>query len=138
LQGDDNKCSCLTATTPDPEQVGCSISEFCPLDALTCITAPTVNSYRGSGHRFWAPLFPMGYHNRTTALRVSAPDRFDYRSVTPRQPDLSFAAIIKAMDDAIKRNLDLHLLLHDAPSLRPDPPTSHDPHTTSSYAPPST
>src|SRR6478609_10222786 len=53
------------------------------LDALTCITAPTVNSYRRFWDTgFWAPLFAdWGYQNRTTALRVSAPGRFEYRSV---------------------------------------------------------
>src|SRR5712671_6683635 len=79
------------------------------LDALTCITAPTVNSYRRFWDTgFWAPLFAdWGYQNRTTALRVSAPGRFEYRSVDSAvNPYLSFAAIIKAMDDGIKRNLD--------------------------------
>ena len=45
------------------------------LDAMTCITAPTVNSYRRFWDTgFWAPLFAdWGYQNRTTALRISAP-----------------------------------------------------------------
>jgi glutamine synthetase len=79
------------------------------LDAMTCITAPTVNSYRRFWDTgFWAPLFAdWGYQNRTTALRISAPGRFEYRSVDSAvNPYLSCAAIIKAMDDGIKRNLD--------------------------------
>ena len=57
---------------------------------------------------FWAPLFAdWGFQNRTTALRVSAPGRFEYRSVDSAvNPYLSFAAIIKAMEDGITRNLD--------------------------------
>ncbi len=79
------------------------------LAALTCITAPTVNSYRRFWDTgFWAPLFAdWGFQNRTTALRVSAPGRFEYRSVDSAvNPYLSFAAIIKAMADGISRNLD--------------------------------
>ena len=53
------------------------------LGALTAITAPTVNSYRRLWDTgFWAPVFAdWGFQNRTTALRVSAPGRFEYRSV---------------------------------------------------------
>jgi glutamine synthetase len=79
------------------------------LDALTCITSPTVNSYRRLWDTgFWAPLYAdWGYQNRTTALRVSAPGRFEYRSVDSAvNPYLSFAGLIKAMADGIGRNLD--------------------------------
>jgi len=79
------------------------------LGALTCITSPTVNSYRRFWDTgFWAPLFAdWGYQNRTTALRVSSPDRLEYRAVDSAvNPYLSFAAIIKAMQDGIQRNLD--------------------------------
>ncbi|CAM5666712.1 Glutamine synthetase OS=Streptomyces alboniger OX=132473 GN=CP975_09880 PE=3 SV=1 [Streptomyces alboniger] len=79
------------------------------LEALTCITAPTVNSYRRLWDAgFWAPLFSdWGFQNRTTALRVSAPGRFEYRSVDSAvNPYLSFAALLKAMQDGIQRNLD--------------------------------
>jgi glutamine synthetase len=79
------------------------------LPALTCIAAPTVNSYRRLWQTgYWAPLFAnWGYQNRTTALRVSAPGRFEYRSPDSSvNPYLSFAAIIKAMADGISRNLD--------------------------------
>ncbi|MDD7941594.1 glutamine synthetase family protein [Actinomycetospora lutea] len=79
------------------------------LSALTCITSPTVNSYRRLWDAgFWAPLFAdWGFQNRTTALRVSSPDRFEYRSVDSAvNPYLSFAALLKAMGDGIERNLD--------------------------------
>ena len=53
------------------------------LRALTCISASTVNSYRRYADAgFWAPVFAdWGFQNRTTAVRVSAPGRFEYRSV---------------------------------------------------------
>jgi glutamine synthetase len=79
------------------------------LDALTCLTSPTVNSYRRMWDTgFWAPLYAdWGYQNRTTALRVSSPDRFEYRSVDSAvNPYLSMAGLLKAMADGIQRNLD--------------------------------
>jgi glutamine synthetase len=79
------------------------------LGALTAVTASTVNSYRRLWDTgFWAPVFAdWGFQNRTTALRVSAPGRFEYRSVDSAvNPYLSMAALIKAMEDGIKRKLD--------------------------------
>ena len=79
------------------------------LSALTAITAPTVNSYRRYADAgFWAPIFAdWGFQNRTTALRVSAPGRFEYRSVDSAvNPYLSLAALIRAMQDGIERHLD--------------------------------
>ncbi|MBC8365265.1 MAG: glutamine synthetase [Actinobacteria bacterium] len=79
------------------------------LRALTCLGSPTVNSYRRLWDTgFWAPVFAdWGFQNRTTALRISAPGRFEYRSVDSAvNPYLSFAALIKAMDDGLDRNLD--------------------------------
>ena len=79
------------------------------LAALTCISASTVNSYRRYWDAgFWAPVFAdWGFQNRTTALRVSAPGRFEYRSVDSAvNPYLSFAALIKAIEDGLKRKLD--------------------------------
>ena len=79
------------------------------LGALTAVTSPTVNSYRRLWDTgFWAPVFAdWGFQNRTTALRVSAPGRFEYRSVDSAvNPYLSLAALIKAMDDGINRKLD--------------------------------
>jgi len=79
------------------------------LGALTAVTASTVNSYRRLWDTgFWAPVFAdWGYQNRTTALRVSAPGRFEYRSVDAAvNPYLSMAALIMAMWDGIERRLD--------------------------------
>jgi glutamine synthetase len=79
------------------------------LSALTAITAPTVNSYRRFWDAgFWAPVFAdWGFQNRTAALRISAPGRFEYRSVDSAvNPYLSFAALLKAMRDGIDRSLD--------------------------------
>ena len=48
-----------------------------------------------------------GFQNRTTALRVSAPGRFEYRSVDSAvNPHLSFAGLLQAMDDGLDRSLD--------------------------------
>jgi glutamine synthetase len=79
------------------------------LRALTCITSPTVNSYRRFWDAgFWAPIFAdWGFQNRTTALRISAPGRYEYRSVDSAvNPYLSFAALLMAMKDGLARNLD--------------------------------
>jgi glutamine synthetase len=79
------------------------------LRALTCITSPTVNSYRRFWDAgFWAPIFAdWGFQNRTTALRISAPGRYEYRSVDSSvNPYLSFAALLMAMKDGLQRNLD--------------------------------
>jgi glutamine synthetase len=79
------------------------------LGALTAISAPTVNSYRRFWDAgFWAPVFAdWGFQNRTTALRISAPGRFEYRSVDSAvNPYLSFAALLAAMKDGIQRSLD--------------------------------
>jgi glutamine synthetase len=79
------------------------------LRALTAITAPTVNSYRRFADAgFWAPIFAdWGFQNRTTALRVSSPDRFEYRSVDSSvNPYLSMAALITAMRDGLEQSID--------------------------------
>jgi glutamine synthetase len=79
------------------------------LGALTAVTASTVNSYRRLWDTgFWAPVFAdWGFQNRTTALRVSAPGRFEYRSVDSAvNPYLSQAALIKAMEDGIVNQID--------------------------------
>ena len=79
------------------------------LDAQTCLGSPTVNSYRRLWDTgFWAPVYAdWGFQNRTTALRISAPGRFEYRSVDSAvNPYLSFAALLKAMEDGLDRNLD--------------------------------
>ncbi len=110
-RGDENAFMPDTDDRQRPSQVGLwaigGIIEH--LAALTAVTAPTVNSYRRLWDTgFWAPVFAdWGYQNRTTALRVSAPGRFEYRSVDSAvNPYLSLATLIKAMEDGIERQLD--------------------------------
>jgi len=79
------------------------------LQALTAIGAPTVNSYRRLWDTgFWAPVFAdWGFQNRTTGLRVSAPGRFEYRSVDSMvNPYLMGSTILAAADDGIVNELD--------------------------------
>jgi glutamine synthetase len=79
------------------------------LRALTAITAPTVNSYRRFADAgFWAPIFAdWGFQNRTTALRVSAPGRFEYRSVDSAvNPYLSMGALLVSMRDGLDQSID--------------------------------
>lgn len=79
------------------------------LGALTAIGCSTVNSYRRLWDTgLWAPVYAdWGYQNRTCGLRVSAPGRFEYRAVDSMvNPYLMAAALLKAFDDGIKRNLD--------------------------------
>ena len=79
------------------------------LAALTAIGASTVNSYRRLWDTgFWAPVFAdWGYQNRTTGLRISAPGRFEYRSVDSMvNPHLMAGAILKAADDGIRNDID--------------------------------
>lgn len=79
------------------------------LQALTAIGSSTVNSYRRLWDTgFWAPVFAdWGYQNRTCGLRVSAPGRFEYRSVDSMvNPYLMGAALLQAFDDGISNELD--------------------------------
>jgi glutamine synthetase len=79
------------------------------LQALTAIGASTVNSYRRLWDTgFWAPVFAdWGFQNRTTGLRVSAPGRFEYRSVDSMvNPYLMGSTILAAADDGIDNELD--------------------------------
>tara|TARA_B100000508_G_scaffold76698_1_gene59686 strand:+ start:231 stop:1700 length:1470 start_codon:yes stop_codon:yes gene_type:complete len=79
------------------------------LGALTSIGSSTVNSYRRLWDTgFWAPIFAdWGYQNRTCALRVSAPGRFEYRSVDSMvNPYLMGSALLKAFDDGIDNDLE--------------------------------
>lgn len=110
-RGDQNAFMPDTADTQKPSKIGLwaigGILEH--LGALTAVTASTVNSYRRLWDTgFWAPVFAdWGFQNRTTALRVSAPGRFEYRSVDSAvNPYLSMAVLIKAMQDGIERKLD--------------------------------
>ena len=77
--------------------------------ALTAIGSSTVNSYRRLWDTgFWAPVYAdWGYQNRTCALRISAPGRFEYRSVDSTvNPYLMAGAILRAFDDGINHKLD--------------------------------
>ncbi len=110
-RGDENVFMPETEDKQKPSQMGLyaigGIIEH--LGALTAVTASTVNSYRRLWDTgFWAPVFAdWGYQNRTTALRVSAPGRFEYRSVDSAvNPYLSMATLIAAMRDGIDRKLD--------------------------------
>ncbi len=79
------------------------------LRALTCIGSSTVNSYRRLWDTgFWAPIFAdWGFQNRTTGLRVSAPGRFEFRSVDSMvNPYLMGSTILAAADDGIENKLD--------------------------------
>ncbi len=79
------------------------------LRALTCISASTVNSYRRYADAgFWAPIFAdWGFQNRTTAVRVSAPGRFEYRSVDSAvNPYLSMAGLLVCMREGLADKID--------------------------------
>ena len=76
---------------------------------LTILGCSTVNSYRRLlDLGFWAPVFAnWGYQNRTCAVRVSAPGRFEYKVVdSSNNPYLIAAGLLKACDDGIRRKLD--------------------------------
>ncbi|MHC4611583.1 MAG: glutamine synthetase family protein [Planctomycetota bacterium] len=94
---------------PGPVGLQCVGGVMEHLPALTSIGSSTVNSYRRLWDTgFWAPVFAdWGYQNRTCALRISAPGRFEYRSVDSMvNPYLMGAAILQAFDDGITRDLD--------------------------------
>jgi glutamine synthetase len=79
------------------------------LPALTALGASTVNSYRRLlDQGYWAPVYNnWGYQNRTCALRVSAPGRFEYRAVDSMvNPYLLNSALLTVMDEGITKKLD--------------------------------
>jgi glutamine synthetase len=99
----------LDERKPGPVGLQCIGGVMKHLDALTSIGSSTVNSYRRLWDTgFWAPVFAdWGYQNRTCALRISAPGRFEYRSVDSMvNPYLMGGALLKAFDDGITNNLD--------------------------------
>jgi len=74
------------------------------LGALTAIGSSTVNSYRRLWDQgFWAPVYAdWGYQNRTCGLRVSAPGRFEYRSVdSMHNPYLMGSGLLICFEDGI-------------------------------------
>jgi glutamine synthetase len=110
-QGDINLCLPENGDVRVPSKIGLHAigGILTHLRALTAITAPTVNSYRRFADAgFWAPIFAdWGFQNRTTALRVSAPGRFEYRSVDSAvNPYLSMAALLVAIEDGLTQSID--------------------------------
>ena len=94
---------------PGPVGLACVGGVIEHIRALTAIGSPTVNSYRRLWDTgYWAPVYAdWGYQNRTCGLRISAPGRFEYRSVDSTvNPYLMAAALLKVFDDGIERNLD--------------------------------
>lgn len=94
---------------PGPVGLKCIGGVIEHLPALTAIGSSTVNSYRRLWDTgFWAPVFAdWGYQNRTCGLRVSAPGRFEYRSVDSMvNPYLMGAALLKAFEHGLANDLD--------------------------------
>ncbi|HEY1382925.1 MAG TPA: glutamine synthetase family protein [Dongiaceae bacterium] len=94
---------------PGPIGLNCIGGVVKTVRALTAIGSSTVNSYRRLWDTgFWAPVYAdWGYQNRTCALRISAPGRFEYRSVDAAvNPYLMAAALLQAFDDGISNKLD--------------------------------
>ena len=94
---------------PGPVGLHCIGGLIKHVGALTAIGSSTVNSYRRLWDTgFWAPVYAdWGYQNRTCALRISAPGRFEYRSVDSTvNPYLMAAGILRAFDDGIRGKLD--------------------------------
>src|SRR6516225_2752659 len=94
---------------PGPVGLNCIGGIIKHVGALTAIGSSTVNSYRRLWDTgFWAPVYAdWGYQNRTCALRISAPGRFEYRSVDSTvNPYLMAAGILKAFDDGINQKMD--------------------------------
>jgi glutamine synthetase len=94
---------------PGPIGLNCIGGIIKHVGALTAIGSPTVNSYRRLWDTgFWAPVYAdWGYQNRTCALRISAPGRFEYRSVDSTvNPYLMAAGILNAFDDGMRGKLD--------------------------------
>lgn len=78
------------------------------LPGITIFGCQTVNSYRRLLEPgFWAPVYAnWGYQNRTAGIRNSAPGRYEYKAVdSSHNPYMMGAALLKAMDDGIKRKL---------------------------------
>lgn len=79
------------------------------IDALTAIGASTVNSYRRfNDFGLWAPIGAnWGLQNRSCTIRISSPDRFEFRAVDSMvNPHLFCSALLKAMQDGIDNKID--------------------------------
>ena len=110
-QGGDNKFMPDTDDQQLPGKIGlyAVAGVMKHLDGLTALGCPTVNSYRRLWDTgFWAPVYKdWGYQNRTTALRISAPGRFEFRAVDSMvNPYLLCGGLLKAFDDGISNQLD--------------------------------
>jgi glutamine synthetase len=110
LQGGENTFMPLKGESkPGPIGLNCIGGVIKHVGALTALGSSTVNSYRRLWDTgFWAPVYAdWGYQNRTCALRISAPGRFEYRSVDSTvNPYLMAAGLLKAFDDGIHHKLD--------------------------------
>jgi len=111
LQGGENTFMPDTDDIQMPGKIGLQVvgGIVKHLGAMTAIGSSTVNSYRRLWDTgFWAPIFAdWGYQNRTTGLRISAPGRFEYRSVDSMvNPYLMAGALIKAADDGITNDIE--------------------------------
>jgi len=110
LQGGENTFMPLKGESkPGPIGLNCIGGVIKHVGALTALGSSTVNSYRRLWDTgFWAPVYAdWGYQNRTCALRISAPGRFEYRSVDSTvNPYLMAAGLLKAFDDGIRHKLD--------------------------------
>jgi glutamine synthetase len=79
------------------------------LNALTAIGSSTVNSYRRLNDTgMWAPVgASWGLQNRSCAIRVSSPDRFEFRAADSMvNPYLMQGALLKAIDDGLNNKID--------------------------------
>jgi glutamine synthetase len=79
------------------------------LPGMTAIACSTINSYRRLNDTgLWAPLaINWGLQNRSCAVRVSSPDRFEYRPPDSMvNPYLMMSALLTSMDDGLKRRID--------------------------------
>ncbi len=79
------------------------------MNALVAIGSSTVNSYRRLNDTgMWAPVgVSWGLQNRSCAIRVSSPDRFEFRCVDSMvNPYLMQGALLKAFDDGIRNKID--------------------------------
>lgn len=79
------------------------------IGALTALGASTVNSYRRFADvGLWAPIGAnWGLQNRSCTIRISAPDRFEFRAVDAMvNPYLFCGALLKAMDEGINEQID--------------------------------
>lgn len=79
------------------------------MNALTAIGSSTVNSYRRLNDTgLWAPVgVSWGLQNRSCAIRMSSPDRFEFRAVDSMvNPYLMQAALLRAFDDGLRNRFD--------------------------------